>query len=200
MPPSPPPPPPPPPSWPARVVRKFSPPTVYLDSLASAGPNFFDRPPSPTLPPLDVGPKWYFFYGTLTDPRTLRRILNLPQDPILRAATVYGHSLALWGQYKALVDGETGETVHGFVYLVQSAEEEAKLERYETSAYGVRHCRMYLEDGEEPSTLRGYTFMYAGDAEALKEGRFDRKLWQMTSGVALPDIWHRDDTDKVKRR
>lgn len=197
----PPPPPPLPPSQPARIVWKFSPPTVYLDSLASAGPNFFNKPPFPTPPPLDVGPQWYFFYGTLTDPQpygvfsTSHKTPSSARPPPTDTASRCGASAR-----PSWTGRQAGQTVQGFAFLVQSAEDEVKLARDETSAYEVRHCKMYFEDGEEPSTLRGYTFKYAGDAEALKEGRFDRKLWQRTSGVALPDTWHRDDTDKVRRR
>lgn len=31
--------------------------------------------------------------------------------------------------------------------------------------------------------------MYAGDAEALREGRFDRTLWELQMGKKLPAKW-----------
>ncbi|KAK4031607.1 hypothetical protein C8A01DRAFT_41943 [Parachaetomium inaequale] len=60
-------------------------------------------------------------------PDILKGVLGLEADVILRDAKVYGYELTNWGQYKALFDGETGSTVTGCAYLVQSVEEEYKL-------------------------------------------------------------------------
>ena len=123
----------------------------------------------------------YFFYGTLTEPKTLSRILDKPVfQSALHAAYVVGYSIEMWGQYKALVIGSQGDLVEGVAYEVQSEEEEGKLKFYETSAYEVAPCNIYLraeEEGIEPVRVRGETFKYAGDAQALREGRWDRKLW-----------------------
>ena len=43
------------------------------------------------------------------------------------------------------------------------------------------------EDGEE--SVVGRTFKYAGDAQALKEGRFDRMLWEKRMDRRLPEKW-----------
>lgn len=71
-------------------------------------------------------------------------------------------------------------------YLVQSKEDEEKLAHYETLAYAARACRITSTHGNEPATVIGKTFMYAGDPEALRQGRFDRKLWERQMGRALP--------------
>lgn len=179
-------------------ARKASPPQVYLDCLVASWPQCLERPASPPLPP-PTGPKWYFFYGTLTNPKQLQHILGLASVPVLRPATVYGYELATWGEYKALINGKTGQTVDGFAFPVETPEDEAKLARYETKAYQDQACKMHFSDGEEPLTLYGRTFMYAGNAQALKEGKFDRKLWQRTSGVVLPDKWHEQGTSKADK-
>ncbi len=56
-------------------------------------------------------------------------------------------------------------------YLVQSKEDEEKLAHYETLAYAARACRITSTHGNEPATVIGKTFMYAGDPEALRQGR-----------------------------
>jgi hypothetical protein len=77
--------------------------------------------------------------------------------------------------------------------MVQSVEEEYKLARYETNAYVLALCDIHFTDAphgkgkEEP--VVGKTFKYAGDAEALKDGRFDRTLWELQMGRRLPPAW-----------
>jgi hypothetical protein len=61
--------------------------------------------------------------------------------------------------------------------MVHTEEQGQKLARYETNAYEEAHCLIYFTDEEEPAEASGKTFMYAGDANALLEQRFDRKLW-----------------------
>jgi hypothetical protein len=139
-------------------------------------------------------PVYFFFYGTLTKPKMLQDVLGLAAEPVLRDAKTYGFALAHWGQYKALIDGEPGATVTGRAYMVQSAEEEHKLAHYETTAYKVAPCSMYFTDGpggeEDGEPTLGKTFRYAGDGQALREGRFDRTLWELQMGKRLPPAWH----------
>jgi gamma-glutamylcyclotransferase (GGCT)/AIG2-like uncharacterized protein YtfP len=128
-------------------------------------------------------PVYYFFYGTLTAPATLQRIIDLPEEPVMRKAKLIGYALAKWGDYPALIDGESGQEVHGYAYLVQTKEEAQKLAYYETNAYTEAHCLIYFD--EEPIEVSGKTFVYAGDAKALLEQRFDRKLWLHQTGGKL---------------
>lgn len=134
-------------------------------------------------------PIYYFFYGTLTQPETLSHILDLEEQPVLRPAKLVSYALADWGQYRALVDGEPGQEVTGRACLVQSAEDELKLARYETNAYEAVSCKIRFTDGQDPEHEHGRTFRYAGDDAALKAGRFDRKLWELQMGMRLPEKW-----------
>ena len=65
----------------------------------------------------------------------------------------------------------------------------------ETGAYTLKPCSIYFTDGpggrEDDGPTAGKTFMYAGDAVALKEGRFDRLLWELQMGTRLPPEWCR---------
>lgn len=159
----------------------------YEVMLRSAPPDYLTNLEGATqeheLPP--EYPVYYFFYGTLTIPSTLKRIIDLREEPILRKAKVIGYALAKWGDYPAMIDGEQGQEVFGYAYLVQSEEEAQKLAYYETNAYRVQACWVFFTDDEEPSEAPGKTFMYAGDAQALLEQRFDRKLWTLQMGGKL---------------
>ena len=94
----------------------------------------------------------------------------------------------MWGQYKTLLfTGASENVVEGAAYQVLCEEDAAKLVRYETGAYEVQSCEIKLRDGEEvAATVVGKTFVYAGDGEALKEGRFDRVLWAKQMGQSFP--------------
>ena len=177
------PPPPPPPPLPARL----------LGSAAPAPPNKLPEPTlqsqSPKQPPpttQEYISTYFFFYGTLTNPSILSGVLNLPTDsaPVLHPAKIHGFELANWGQYLALVDGIPDAEVAGCAYLVESAEHEYKLAYYETNAYALTSCEICFVDGEEEA-VEGRTFKYAGDAQALREGRFDRVLWERRMGREL---------------
>ena len=78
------------------------------------------------------------------------------------------------------MDGPTGAIVEGVAYEVQCEEDETRLAAYETNAYETVRCSIDLKGdgaGSKPRTVSGKTFRYAGDPEALREKRFDRKLW-----------------------
>lgn len=156
--------------------------TPYEVKLRSAPPDYLTNFEGDLceLPP--EYPVYYFFYGTLTAPATLQRIIDLPEEPKMRKAKLIGYALAKWGDYPALIDGESGQEIPGYAYIVQTEEEAEKLAYYETNAYEEAHCLIYFVDNEEPAEAPGKTFVYAGDANALLEQRFDRKLWlhQMT--------------------
>lgn len=79
------------------------------------------------------------------------------------------------GDYPALIDGKKGQEVSGYAYLVQSEDEDQKLAYYETKPYKATPCWIFFTDQEGPAD----TSMYAGDASALLEGCFDRKLWEV---------------------
>lgn len=170
-------------------------PNYYLDSLASMPADYLTRPleEEPILKQ-PYQPLYYFFYGTLTQPKILSHILDLQISPVLRPAKLIGYSLTNWGQYRALIDGESGEEVTGYAYFVESIEDELKLARYETNAYEPADCRIQFTDGQDPVQTLGMTFKYAGDDEALRAGKFDRQLWELQMGMRLPERWRATDT------
>ncbi|KAK2735668.1 hypothetical protein FQN55_002030 [Onygenales sp. PD_40] len=102
----------------------------------------------------------------------------LPSE--LRPAKIIGYSLAKRGDYPALIDGEQGEEVRGMAYLVTDERQAGRLQAYETSAYRVAPVwiRWVKGEGDEEEGVSGKPFMYAGDARALVEGRWDRVLWE----------------------
>ncbi|KAK0669081.1 hypothetical protein QBC41DRAFT_275457 [Cercophora samala] len=180
---------PPPPPSPAPLPPKPSmkPSLNFISKPASKSPDHLP-PPIPKDTPTAYSPTYFFFYGTLTQPPTLKSVLNLPEEtePVLLPASITGYELTEWGSYKALINGHS--TIRGKAYLVESREHQDRLSYYETNAYEIRSCRMEVEDEPERARgeVRGKTFMYAGDGEALKEGRFDRFLWEKRMGVELP--------------
>lgn len=203
----PPPPPPPPPPLPPRLVSARPPqPAVprrshHLDKLASMpDDSLLQRPQSPLY---EYKPIYYFFYGTLMNPDILRGVLGLKSEPVLRSAKIYGYELANWAQYKALIDSKPGTVVTGRAYMVQSVEEEYKLAYYETNAYTLASCAIYFTDGsdgkEDEGPTYGKTFRYAGDAQALKQGRFDWVLWETQMGSRLPPKWRRGERNAEEK-
>ncbi|KAL9096684.1 MAG: hypothetical protein Q9165_001172 [Trypethelium subeluteriae] len=164
--------------------------SLFIANLASAPENYLENlhaeyersPPEPE----QYKPKYYFFYGTLRQSEVLTRILELQQPPLYRSARIWGWSLSNWGPYRTLLDGPAGNIVEGDAFVLQSQEDEDKLARYETSAYKVTPCSIEFTDDQAPLKALGKTFMYAGDAEALQEGKFDRALWEHQMGIKYP--------------
>jgi gamma-glutamylcyclotransferase (GGCT)/AIG2-like uncharacterized protein YtfP len=120
-------------------------------------------------------PQFFFLYGSLMDPRQLRKVLRLPETPILQPASIIGWRIMFWSQYPALVFKPNCIT-RGMVYKVQKKEQVEYLKCYETDVYRVRGTRIRLADGREVS---GKTFVWNAGEELLKEGKFDLKDWQM---------------------
>ncbi|KAJ5611751.1 hypothetical protein N7528_008856 [Penicillium herquei] len=152
-------------------------PTPFQVMLRSAPADYLTNIQEEQYVPPPKYPVYYFFYGTLTAPETLKRILDLSDELKMRKAKSIGYALAKWGDYPALIDGESGQEVPGYAYIVKSEEEAEKLAYYETNAYEEADCLIFFDDEEEPVEISGKTFKYAGDAQALLEQRFDRKLW-----------------------
>lgn len=121
------------------------------------------------------------FYGTLKETAILSQVLNKEVvTKALQPAYIIGYSCELWGPYQALVAGPRDAIVEGLAYEVETEADAKKLAHYETSAYEVIPCRIRLgfaSDGHESKTSFGSTFAYAGDPQALREKRWDRRLW-----------------------
>ena len=114
-------------------------------------------------PAQDEYPVWYFFYGTLGDPKVLSRILSLPdtETPDLRPASIMKGIIRTWaGKYKALVDASESGYTDGWAYRVNSEVDEEALLYYETEKYEVVRCEITMR-GENYS-VRGCTFRFAG--------------------------------------
>ena len=88
-------------------------PSVYLSSLASMPADYLTCPMVEPILDQPYKPVFYFFYGTLKEPKILTHILDLKQPPVLRPAKLVGYTLTNWGQYRALIDGKPGEEVTG---------------------------------------------------------------------------------------
>ncbi|KAL2265785.1 hypothetical protein VTJ83DRAFT_6885 [Remersonia thermophila] len=173
---SPPPPPPTPPPLPARIPGAPLPPPSVPSDLS--GPR---SPPSPPAPS-PYKPTWYFFYGSLTNPSWLKKVLSLPSDPVLHPAVTTGYEVLMWGHNKVLVpDEDPGKVVRGVAYLVETQEHADRLAFYETDNYEVMPCEMRFagRQGGEPTAgeekVVGSVFMWRGDRGKLERGEFDRR-------------------------
>lgn len=85
----------------------------------SLPPDFYTNPEwsSHEIPP--KYPVYYFFYGPLRAPATLKRVLDLPEEeePELRPAQIIGYALCKRPDRPALVNGVPGQVVNGSAYL-----------------------------------------------------------------------------------
>ncbi|KAI2705972.1 hypothetical protein CBS147332_7216 [Penicillium roqueforti] len=142
--------------FPGLFPAKEEPLSPFYTMLRSAPPDYLAQRDEPVDFP-SAFPVHYFFYGTLTAPAQVKRILDLPEEPQLREAEM--------------------DVVTGSAYLVRSEEEAQKLSYYETNAYEVADCWVHFKDEKEPKETGYRVFMYAGDAQALLDQQFDRKLW-----------------------
>ena len=119
---------------------------------------------------------WYFLYGPLMDTTQLAQVLSTEEELILRPARVTGYKVMLWGRYPALLEGTPGSVVRGAAFRVETATQAKKLQGYNTDAYRVQACLIYFEDDGEK--VSGYTPLWDGRLDELKEGQFDLRDWQ----------------------
>ncbi|KAJ5638533.1 hypothetical protein N7528_000923 [Penicillium herquei] len=140
-------------------------------------PNLSQPPPRiPMAPPEQntaFKPEYYFFYGSLQDKCRLAKILERPERLDLQRATIVGWTYKMWGDYPALVPGSPGNTVQGMACEIKRITERNRLIQYETTAYKIQDCEIQLDRG----TVKGKTFVWDGDPEALHDGIFDLKDW-----------------------
>jgi gamma-glutamylcyclotransferase (GGCT)/AIG2-like uncharacterized protein YtfP len=118
-----------------------------------------------------------FFYGSLMDPEVLQAILDLPELPTTRPATISGFSIKMWGIYPTLISCYSG-SVTGTLWKVTSEAQFDRLAAYETAAYRWDECNAVLEGGEVFQNCR--TFCWAGepDSKELEDGSFDLERYQ----------------------
>lgn len=121
--------------------------------------------------------EWYFFYGSLMDPKQLQQVLGLREPPRdFRPAEIIGYHIRMWGPYPVLLDGPPGNVVKGVAYEIEGGEYKDKLARYETANYREHNCMIQFSAEED---VIGTTFQWAGDESELRDGSFDLKDWQM---------------------
>lgn len=127
---------------------------------------------------------YYFFYGTLQDPRVIADILGLQEPPLVQPAQMVGYHLRLWGPFPALLDGPPGNVVKGVAYDVKKREHAERLAEYETDAYIADPAYVDLLDkgGKVIERVRGSTFAFVGDRQELSDGVFDLGAWQSSWG------------------
>ncbi|OBT61602.1 hypothetical protein VE03_08875 [Pseudogymnoascus sp. 23342-1-I1] len=128
----------------------------------------------PSLAPYTYMPKPFFLYGSLTDPLRLQEVLQLPEPPVLKPASVQTYKIMLWGQYPALVNGPTDNHVDGMSFQVETEEHQKMLEYYETDVYRVAGIRISV-DGK---VVSGRTFVWANDPAELVEGTWSLEDWK----------------------
>ncbi|CAN9223335.1 unnamed protein product [Alternaria alternata] len=104
-----------------------------------------------------------FFYGSLMDPEVLQAILDLPELPTTRPATISGFSIKI---------------ATGTLWKVTSEVQFDRLAAYETAAYRWDECDAVLEGGEVLKNCQ--TFCWAGepDSKELEDGSFDLERYQ----------------------
>jgi hypothetical protein len=141
------------------------PPTLGIDpTLPQHRP---DTAPTAPPPPQQY-PVWYFFYGTLTDPGRLRKVLELRRDPRLVPAILLDGAIRRFGGYRALVDSPGSSDVVGWAHLLGCAEDEVELRLYESVYYEVVKCRMVLGgEGDASREVMGLAFRFAWDEGEL---------------------------------
>jgi gamma-glutamylcyclotransferase (GGCT)/AIG2-like uncharacterized protein YtfP len=106
-----------------------------LESQESANAIESNRPFQPCL---------MFFYGSLMDPEVVQAVLNLPELPSTKPATIFGFRIKMWGIYPALIPSTSGQ-VAGFVWEVDSEEHFERLAAYETAAYTWIECVPFVK-------------------------------------------------------
>lgn len=115
---------------------------------------------SPFRPAQNEYPVWYFFYGTLTDPIKLSRVIDLNEEkPVVykRAIVRRGQLCAIGGKYLSLVDADELSEVGGWAYQIKNQDEEDSIRVYETGVYEVVRCTIELVN-ESDARVQGLTF------------------------------------------
>lgn len=82
-------------------------------SFSTVKPQKSQKPAHPTNTPFQE--KLYFLYGTLMDPSTLASVLKQPGRLELYPAYITGYPIKLWGEYPAIVDDISDQTIRGAV-------------------------------------------------------------------------------------
>lgn len=114
----------------------------------------------------------------------------------MRHARVVGYETRLWGPYPALVNGKSLVPVYGMVCRNRSRIHFDRLIKYETDQYQLRPCHIELLDDNHhvKKTVGGVTFIWNGEQDELREGKFDLKQWKREK--MLRDLGMKSACDK----
>ncbi|KAI5357894.1 Putative protein AIG2 [Septoria linicola] len=124
----------------------------------------------------------YFFFGPLRGANTLREVLQLAEEPVLKPAIVNGFVLKRWSMYPVMLWSMPESTVRGDAFFVRSTEDAERLLSYAKRARSLpKRCKIFLDGRSEAvdDGLEGYTFLFRGgsrnqdDLADWKNGDFD---------------------------
>jgi gamma-glutamylcyclotransferase (GGCT)/AIG2-like uncharacterized protein YtfP len=107
-------------------------------------------------------PGWFFFYGSLKDPKFLAEVVEIDEELEVIEAEAEGKCLKYFGSYPVLCSGL--DTVAGVIWHVPNAEVVQRLRDYESNAYCERPAAVRLKDGQ---ILNANAFFWNGDEEDL---------------------------------
>lgn len=132
----------------------------FDDSMRNGGA--VHVPQKPRVRP--ATPSWYFFYGTLTNPKRLSEVAELDEQPTMTKAKIIRSSLKYFGHYPVLCTGNA--TVDGVAWFVPTSSIIERIRQYESDAYKEYPKFIELENGDE---ILAMTFIWNGDEEDLED-------------------------------
>ncbi|KAL9612605.1 MAG: hypothetical protein Q9167_002811 [Letrouitia subvulpina] len=113
-------------------------------------------------------PRYYFFYGKLTNASVIGRSLGLANPPVVYPAFVRGYSVATLGQWKALLNGPADSVANGVAYKIENEWQESKLIREESEQWVPGPCIISILTGDGLLETEGRAFKYCGPKANLK--------------------------------
>uniref|UniRef100_A0A0W0FX60 Putative gamma-glutamylcyclotransferase n=1 Tax=Moniliophthora roreri TaxID=221103 RepID=A0A0W0FX60_MONRR len=138
---------------------------------SSPGPSAKLDRASPSRTPSTFSPRLLFFYGALSLDYILQRVVGLKDSPAMRPATIRGYWPKMWNDTPALVQAAADVITHGKVWTVSSEEHMQRITREVGETYRLQSIDVTLDDGKV--TNPGFTFVWNGKPEILKDGSFD---------------------------
>jgi hypothetical protein len=136
-------------------------------SPKSHGPQHHQEDHQPQINPNASDAAWYFFYGTLKDPKLLRAVLDPSQPPRLTPAWINGYAVKYFGVYPAAVPGTCARPavgLEGVACFVATAEALVRLREHADKHYTETVVELKLEDG---AGVQGKMFVWSGEEKLL---------------------------------
>ncbi|KAI0191132.1 hypothetical protein EV127DRAFT_480502 [Xylaria flabelliformis] len=123
-------------------------------------------------------PFYFFFYGSLQILDVLQSVCEIEDENSIflrKDASIVGWEYKMWGPFPALVPAAEGH-VEGTLWLCEKPEHVAKLSTYETSAYCMAYCDVFVPSADESYTeviRNARTFVNNQTPDELTDGYFD---------------------------